>query len=183
MMENLEKLIEMADTEFGAIAKNGKFKSREEIHSAYELMDIAKDAYEIWCMEEEMEGGGEEGMSSAGGSYYRDGRGGGGGRGGNRGGGSYYEDGGSYERRGRGRNARRDSMGRYARGGEGGSYRDGGSYYRDGGMMRRGGGGGSYYRDGGKEEFAEELRGLMEEAPDEQSRQSIQQMLQQMGQG
>ena len=46
-------------------------------------------------------------------------------------------------------------------------------------MMR----GGSYYRDGGKEEFAENLREMMQEAPDEQTRMSIQQMLQQMGQG
>ena len=155
-MENLEKLMEMADEEFGAIVKNGKFKSREEIHSAYELMDIAKDAMEIICMEEDMGG---EGMSSRG-SYYRDGRS-------NRG--SYYEDG-SYERRGRGRNASRDSRGRYNEG----SYRDG-SYYRDG-MMRRG----SYYRDGGKEEFAMELQSLMEDAPDQQTKQQIQQMLQNM---
>lgn len=165
-MENLDKLLEMADAEFGAIAKNGKFKSREEIHSVYELMDIAKDAMEIYCMEEELESG-EGGMSSRGGSYYRDGRS-------NRGG-SYYEDGGSYERRGRGRNASRDSRGRYNEG----SYRDGyneGSY-RDGGMMRRGG---SYYRDGGKEEFVENLREVMENAPDQQSRQQIQQMIQQM---
>lgn len=174
MMKNLEKLVEMTDAEFGAIAQNGKYKSREEIHSVYELMDIAKDAYEIWCMEDEMEGS-EEGMSSAGGSYYRDGRGGG--RGGSNRGGSYYEDGGSYERRGRGRNARRDSMGRYAR--SGGSYRDGNYSYRDDGMMRRG----SYYRDGGKAEFAENLREMMEEAPDEQTRQQIQQMIQQMEQG
>ncbi len=46
-------------------------------------------------------------------------------------------------------------------------------------MMRRGG---SYYREGGKEEFAMELRELMQDAPDDQTRQSIQQMLQQMGQ-
>ena len=174
-MENLEKMIQLADNEFSAISQNGKFKSREEIHSAYELMDIAKDAMEIMCMMEEL-GGGEEGMSSRGGSYYRDGRGGS-----NRGG-SYYEDGGSYyERRGRGRNASRDSRGRYNEGGSyrEGSYRDGS--YRDGGMMRRGGG--SYYREGGKEEFAMELKELMQDAPDEQSRQSIQQILQQMGQG
>lgn len=166
MMENLEKLVEMADDEFGAIAKNGKFKSREEIHSAYELMDIVKDAYKVWCMEDEMESG-DEGMSSAGGSYYREGRGGNRGGGYNRG---RYDEGGAYERRGRGRNARRDSMGRYA----------------EGGMMRRGGGGyGNYsaYRDGGKEEFAENLREMMQEAPDEQTRMGIQQMLQNMGQG
>ena len=167
-MEYLEKMIQLADNEFGAISQNGKFKSREEIHSAYELMVIAKDAIEIMCMMEELESG-EGGMSSRGGSYYRDGRGGS-----NRGG-SYYEDGGSYyERRGRGRNASRDSRGRYNEG----SYREGS--YRDGGMMRRGG---SYYREGSKEEFAMELKELMQDAPDEQSRQSIQQMLQQMGQG
>ena len=171
-MEHLEGILKLADKEIGAIVENGKFRSREEIHSVYELMDIAKDAYCIWKYEDDMESG-EDGMSSAGGSYYRDGRGR------SERGGSYYEDGGSYERRGRGRNARRDSMGRYAR--EGGSYRDGyneGSY-REGGMMRRGG---SYYREGGKEEFAENLRGLMEEAPDGQTRQQIQQMLQQMEQ-
>lgn len=162
-MEHLEGILKLADKELASVVENGKFRSREEIDSVYKLLDIAKDAYEIWCMEEEMEGG-EEGMSSAG-SYYRDGRGGGRS---NRG--SYYEDGGSYERRGRGRNARRDSMGRYAR-----EYREGS--YRDGGMMRRGG---SYYRDGGKEEFSENLRELMEEAPDESTRQSIQRMLENM---
>ena len=167
-MENLEQMMKLADNEFGAIAQNGRFKSREEIHSAYELMDIAKDAMEIMCMMEELSGG-EEGMSSRGGSYYREGRGGS-----NRGG-SYYEDGGSYyERRGRGRNASRDSRGRYNEG----SYREGS--YRDGGMMRRGG---SYYRYGGKEEFAMELRELMEEAPDQQTKQQIQQMIQQLSQG
>ena len=158
-MEHLEGILKIVDNEFAAVEQNGKFRSREEIDSVYKLMDIAKDAFCIWAYEEEMSG---EGMSSEG-SYYRDGRGG------NRGG-SYYEDGGSYyERRGRGRNASRDSRGRYNEG----------SYYRNDGMMRRG----SYYRDGGKEEFAEQLREMMQNAPDQQSKQSIQQMLQNMGQG
>ena len=170
-MKGLEGILKLADNEFEAINQNGKFRSREEIDSVYKLVDISKDIYEIWCMEDEMEMG-EEGMSSDGGSYYRAGRGGSGGS--NRGG-SYYEDGGSYyERRGRGRNASRDSRGRYN---DGGSYRDGS--YRDGGMMRRGG---SYY-EGSKEEFAQNLRSMMQEAPDDQTRQQIQQMLQQMGQG
>lgn len=163
MMENLDKLLEMANAEFAAIAKNGKFKSREEIHSVYELIDIAKDIYCVWTYEDELEGG-EEGMSSEG-AYYRDGRGGRSSR--------AYEEG-AYERRGRGR--QRDSMGRFK---DGGSYRDGGSYYRDGGSMRRGG---SYYREGGKEEFAENLRNMMQEAPDEQTRQSIQKMIREMEQ-
>ena len=172
-MKSIDGILKLADNEFNAIVQNGKFRSREEIDSVYKLIDIVKDAHEIWCMQEELESG-EEGMSSRGGSY-RDGRGGS-----NRGG-SYYEDGGSYyERRGRGRNASRDSRGRYN---EGGSYREG-SYregsYRDGGMMRRGG---SYYREGGKEEFAMELRELMQDAPDDQTKQQIQQMIQQMEQG
>ena len=163
-MEHLEGILKLADTELEAINKNGKFRSREEIDSVYKLIDIAKDVYEIWCMEEEMDG--SEDMFSADGmsSYAR--------RGGNRGGGRSYRDG-SYDggcagnsyARGRGRNARRDSMGRYSRDG---SYR-GGSY--------RGG----YSRDG-KEEYIENLREMMEEAPDEQTRQGIQRMIQQMEQ-
>ena len=158
IMEHIDGILKLADSEFEAVTKNGKFRSREEIDSVYKLVDIVKDIYEVWCMEEEMESG-EGGMNSRGGSYYRDGRGGS-----YRG--NYYDDGMSgYERRGRGRNASRDSRGRYNEGA-----------YRDGGMMRRG----SYY--GGNEEFASELRDLMQNAPDDQTRQSIQQMLQQMGQ-
>lgn len=76
-----------------------------------------------------------------GGSYAR-----GGNRGGNRGG-SYARDG-----RGRGSNAKRDSMGRYSR--RGGSYRDGG-YSRDGGGVR------------------EMLEDAMEEAQTEREREAI----------
>lgn len=153
-MEQLDGILKLADNELEAINKNGKFRSREEIDSVYKLIDIAKDIYCIWGYEEEMS---DEGMSSRGGSYYREGS---------------YEDG--YERRGRGRNASRDSRGRYNEGSyREGSYRDGS--YRDG-MMRRG----SYYREGGKEEFAHELRELMQNAPDQQTRQQIQQMLQQI---
>ena len=90
--------------------------------------------------------------------------------------GGYSEDGGSYDRsyRGsyrsyegsndggmsgaRGRSARRDSMGRYSREGSRGSYR-------------------SYSRDDNKQAFAEELRNLMKEAPDEPTKQSLQRMI------
>ena len=153
-MEHLDGILKLTENELEAIVKNGKFRSREEIHSAYELMDIAKDAYCIWRYEEEMDGESyEDGMS------YE--------RGMNRGGRSYRDGyvGGSYAR-GRGRNAKRDSMGRYAREG---SYRDGRAY--------RGG----YSRDG-KEEYIENLREMMEDAPDDQTRQSIQRMIQQMEQ-
>ena len=68
-----------------------------------------------------------------------------------------YDDG-SYAR-GRGRYANRDSMGRY-------SSRDGGSY--------------GYSRDGG--DMVEELRGLMNMAPDDQTRQEMQRMIQKLEQ-
>lgn len=137
-MEHLNQMVKFAENEMGAIAQNGKFRSREEIDSVYKLMDIIKDAYCIMDMEEE----GDEG-------YSRDYRGS------YRGGG--YE-GGSYAR-GRGRNVRRDSMGRYSR--NGGSYR-------------------GYSRADGKQEYIENLRDMMEDAPDEQTRQSIKRMIEQM---
>ena len=73
-----------------------------------------------------------------------------------------YDDGMSYAR---GRmNAKRDSRGRYSRDG----YRD--SYD---GMMR------GYSRDG-KEEYKEQLREMMDSAPDEQTRMSIKRMIDNM---
>lgn len=152
-MNQIDGIVKLAENEFEAIVKNGKFRSREEIDSVYKLMDIVKDANEIWCMEDNMEGESyDDGMSRRGRSYEDR---------------SYRYDGGSYAR-GRDRNARRDSMGRYSR--EGGSY----GYYSAGRSMR------GYSRDG-KEEYIEQLREMMDSAPDEQTRQSIQRMIQQMG--
>lgn len=151
-MKHLDGLLKLVDNEFAAIEQNGKFRSREEIDSVYKLVDIAKDVYCIWNYEDEMDGG----ESYDDGSYrsYR----------------GSYDDGMAYAR-GRGRNAKRDSMGRYAR--DGGSYR-GRSY--DGGSYR----GYGYSRDDGKQEYIENLRHMMEEAPDDNTRQSIQRMLSQM---
>lgn len=91
----------------------------------------------------------------------------GGSYGGSYGGGSY---GGSYRRgryssegsyaRGRGRNASRDSMGRYS------SER---GYSRDGYSMAA-------------DDMVEELRGLMQEAPDDKTRQELQQLIRKMEQ-
>lgn len=157
-MEHLEGILKLVGNELEAINKNGKFRSREEIDSVYKLMDIAKDAYCIWQYEEEMGGESYDDGMSYDRSYERGGR--------SRRGGSYegsYDgsyEGGSYAR-GRGRNARRDSMGRYSRE----SYR-GGSY--------------GYSRDG-KEEYKEQLMEMMENAPDDQTRQSIKRMIDNMG--
>lgn len=100
----------------------------------------------------------EEGSSMMGGSYRsgrysREGQGGQGGS---------YRQGGSYARgggRGRGQNARRDSMGRYA---------SESRYSRDGRYSRNG------------EDMAEELRMLMEEAPDEQTRKEIERLVEKL---
>ena len=155
-MEHLEGIVKLAGNELKAIVDNGKFRSREEIDSVYKLMDIVKDAHCIWQYEDEESEYSEEGRSYDG-SYAR------GGRGYRNGRYAYesYDDGMSYAR-GRGRNARRDSMGRYSREG---SYR--GSYER------------GYSRDG-KEEYKQQLMEMMETAPDEQTRQSIKRMIDQM---
>lgn len=120
-MEHLDGILKLVETELGVMEKNGRFRSREEIDTAYKLIDIAKD---IQCMED--------------GDY------------------SYaYDD---YSNRGR----KRDSMGRYSR-----------NYPRE---MYAGDWSGTYARDG-KEDYKNQLRDLMDEAPDEQTRKSIKRMI------
>jgi len=90
--------------------------------------------------------------------------------------GDSYDDGMSYERgrrydgmsyaRGR-RNARRDERGRYSRDG----YMDS---YNDGRSMR------GYSRADSKEDYKNQLRMMMEDAPDENTRQSIKRMIDSM---
>ena len=83
------------------------------------------------------------------------------------------EEGGSSYRRGRGRNARRDSMGRYSSEGgyseEGGSYRGGSSYDRDVSYAKGGRGGrssyeGGYSRNDAKDWMMSQLGEMMEDA-------------------
>ena len=145
-MEHLNGLIKLVDSEFEAIEKNGKFRSREEIDSVYKLVDIAKDIYCIWEYEDKMEDGYSEAPYDS--RSYR---------------GRSYDDGMSYAR---GRGAKRDSMGKYA-------SRDGGRSYR----------GGNYSYGDGKQEYIEELRELMNNAPDDNTRQSIQRMISQIENG
>lgn len=79
-----------------------------------------------------------------------------------------YDDGYSNARgRGRGRD------GRYTSRNDG--YRDGSYRGRGGNSYRRG-----YSRDDGKEEYLQNLREMMNDAPDENTRQSIQRMITQM---
>ena len=100
-------------------------------------------ADEMWEDSEYSEAGG--------GSYGSYARGGRGGRGG-----------GQSGARGRGRNARRDSMGRYSR--EGGSY--GGSYESGYSMA--------------EDDFKMELEELMHDAPNEQIKQKLRRMMSEM---
>ena len=149
-MKHLEGILKLVDTEFGAIEENGKFRSREEIDSVYKLMDIAKDIYCVWKYEDEMENGYSEAYGPVRGMVS-------------------YDDGMSYAR-GRGRNAKRDSMGRYSRA-------DGRSY--DGGMSYRGG----YSYDDATDHCIQQLRDLMNNARDDNTRQSIQRMINEMENG
>lgn len=128
---------------------------------AHAIKNIDK-IIEVYEMEEEeysMEGGSYEG-GGGGGSYAGGGNQGGGG-GGNR---RYSREGGEMRRRmsyasgggrGRGRNARRDSMGRYS---------------REGGYSR------------GAEDMVMGLKELMQDAPDERTRQEFQKLIQKMEQ-
>ena len=120
-----------------------------------EIVDKLSHAIKNLCKIIEAAEEEDEGYSRRGGSYYYEG-----GQGGNtntarmgRGGSSYARGGG----RGRGSNARRDSMGRYSR--TGGSV---------------------YYRNA--DELVEQLEELMEDAPNEQIRQRMSQLVQELEQ-
>lgn len=159
-MNHLDGVLKLVDNELGSIEQNGKFRSRDEIDSVYKLIDVAKDIYCIWSYEDEMDNGYSEkygygydgGMSN---NYH----------------GNSYNSGYSNAR-GRGRGAKRYANGQYA------------PYSRDGGMSNRGMSyrGRMYSMDDGKEEYLENLREMMQNAPDENTRQSIQHMIQQMEQ-
>ena len=108
-MKHLEELKETIKRELEKFAKQGdvSVNTLEKIHK---LSDTYKNLCKIEMLEEESEmGGHSEARGRMGGAYMR---------------GSSYDDDMMYsERRGRGRNAKRDSMGRYSS--EGGSYEGG----------------------------------------------------------
>ena len=89
------------------------------------------------------------------------------------------ESGNSYARggRGRGRNARRDSMGRYSS--DSGSYRQGGGSYEGSYHGGRGGSYDGYSREGAKEDMLMQLR-EMEQDADEESKRMIKRWIKQV---
>ena len=149
-MEYIEKIKKMLCKELDEYAMKQKI-SGSDLDMIWKLTDTVKNLDKISMLEEE--------------NGYSEARGG---RGGNRGGRSSYAMGGSSydddmmysERRGRGRNAKRDSMGRYSSEdySEEGSYRGGYSYERD-----NQGGGYSSVADA-KEYMMNKLGMMMEDA-------------------
>ena len=137
-MNSLDGIIKLADNELMSFVGSGKFRSREDVDTAYKLIDIIKDIYCVWGMEE------EDGYSSDGGSYrggrsYRDG---------------YLPGDRSYRSY--------DGNGTPQRSYEGGRSRNAYRYSRA--------------------DYMDEMRRMMETAPDEQTRQDIQRMILQMEQ-
>ena len=141
-MKHLEKLKESLCEELDKFAKSGDItvNSLEKIHK---LTDTIKNIDKIMMMEESE--GYSEARGRTDGTYMR---------------GPSYDDDTMYsERRGRGKYAKRDSMGRYSS--EGGSY-DGGSYR--GGSSYEGG----YSRDEATDHLMRQLGAMMEDADPKQ---------------
>jgi hypothetical protein len=116
--------------------KSGKM-SMGDLESIHKLTDTVKNILKIDTLTEELgysEDGHYMGEGRIYGTSYESG---------------YSERGGSSYARGRGRNARRDSMGRYS---------------RDDGMMYRGGMRGGYSRDDAKSYMIEQIEEMMETA-------------------
>ena len=153
-MHELYELKEMLMKELEEYGRKGEMSA-----GSLEIVDKLSHAVKNLCKIIEAAEEEDEGYSRRGGSYYYEGGQGGNtntarmGRGGSGGGSSYARGGG----RGRGRNARRDSMGRYS---------------RTGGSM--------YYRNA--DELVEQLEELMEDAPNEQIKQRMGQLVQELEQ-
>ena len=143
-MHYMEDLKDLLCAELQEYAENGKRSgkmSKADIEVIDTVLNSVKNIYKIDKYNEEMEGYSEDGTYMGEGRIY----------------GTSYDDGmrrgvGYSYARGRGRYAKRDSMGRYSR--------DDGYMRRDGRGMRDGG----YSRDEGKAYMMEQLEDMMEDA-------------------
>lgn len=154
MAEYMHKVREMLCSELDKMAQKGKLANTADVQLVDWLTHSIKSIDTIEAMEEA--GYGEDGYSNA-----------------------------------RGRYAKRDSMGRYSRNdGYSRDYHDGG-YSRDSGYSERYDGrdysrDGSSYRGGrysyadGKEDMMHKMREMMENAPNEQEREKMRHMMEQM---
>ena len=147
-MEYIEKIKKMLCKELDEYAMKNKL-TMNDLQPVHLMTDIIKNLDKIEMLEGESEG-------------YSEARGGRGrGRSSYMGGSSYDDDMMYSERRGRGRNAKRDSMGRYSS--EGGSY-EGGSSYDDYSEERYGNMGTRYSKDDAKDHLMRGLGSMMEDA-------------------
>ena len=153
-MHYMETLKDLLCAELEDYAEKGKKSgkmSMGDLESIHKLTDTVKNILKIDMLEEDngySEDGHYMGEGRIYGTSYESG---------------YSERGGSSYARGRGRNARRDSMGRYSRDG-GMSYDDDMSYARGGRMGNRGGMRGGYSRDDAKSYMIEQIEEMMETA-------------------
>jgi hypothetical protein len=147
-METLKDLLCAELEDYAEKGKKANKMSAGDLEAIHKLTDTVKNILKIDSLESEMGGYSEDtdfmGEGRIYGTSYESG---------------YSERGGSSYARGRGRYAKRDSMGRYSRDG-GMSYDDDMSYARGGRMGNRGG----YSREDGKEYMMERLGELMDEA-------------------
>ena len=138
-MEYIEKIKKMLCKELDEYAMKGKLTAND-LEMVHKLTDTVKNLDKIALMSENKEGGYSEARGGMRGRSYM--------------GGSSYDDDMMYsERRGRGRNARRDSMGRYS------SDMDD---YSEARMDRR------YSRDDAKDHMMNKLGEMMSSADEEQ---------------
>ena len=164
-MHYMEDLKDLLCAELQEYAENGKRAgkmSKADIEVIDTVLNSVKNIYKIDKYKEEMEGYSEDGHYMGEGRIYGTSYESG-----------YSERGGSSYARGRGRYARRDSMGRYSsRGGM--SYDDDMSYARGGRMGNRGG----YSREDGKHYMMGELERLMEKASTHTEREALEKCMQ-----
>jgi hypothetical protein len=140
-MEYIEKIKKMLCKELEEYAEMGKMKSASDLDMIWKLTDTVKNLDKIEMLEDD--GGYSEARGGRGRSYM---------------GGSSYDDDMMYsERRGRGRNAKRDRMGRYSSD-DGMSYDD----YSEEMMDRR------YSRDDAQDHLMHKMGMMMEEADPKQ---------------
>ena len=162
-MEDLKDLLCAELEDYAEKGKKSGKMSMGDLESIHKLTDTVKNILKIDMLEEESgysEDGHYMGEGRIYGTSYESG---------------YSERGGSSYARGRGRYAKRDSMGRYSRDG-GMSYDDDMSYARGGnrGYSREGG----YSREDGKYYMMGELERLMEKASTHTEREALEKCMQ-----
>ena len=179
-MHDLKDLLCAELEEYAEKGKKSGKMSAADLDGIHKLTDTVKNILKINMLEEEPDGGYSQDSRWMGegrmyGNSYEDGN-------------MSYEGGSSYARRGggrgRGRNAKRDSMGRYSR--DNGMMHSGGSYARGGRGGNQGGGnrGGGYSgedgysRDGAKEYMMEQLEDMMEQAEKPAEREALKRCMQ-----